>query len=78
MHLTNYSLNKLSKDFVHTNASNTGSKRTYRSILQVLQNVQSYVDILLHYQGLTTYFTEELLRGRQYAKLLILFIGNST
>uniref|UniRef100_A0A8D2Q8U7 Tubulin polyglutamylase TTLL11 n=1 Tax=Varanus komodoensis TaxID=61221 RepID=A0A8D2Q8U7_VARKO len=33
MHLTNYSLNVLSGKFVHSNSGNTGSKRTFASIL---------------------------------------------
>ena len=35
MHLTNYSINKNSDEFVHTNEENSGSKRTYKSIVQV-------------------------------------------
>ncbi|XP_076807145.1 uncharacterized protein LOC143450469 isoform X1 [Clavelina lepadiformis] len=44
MHLTNYSLNKNSDYFVHTDADNTGSKRSYRSVIQVLQKQGHDVD----------------------------------
>lgn len=41
MHLTNYSLNKNSEDFVQTEASNTGSKRTMTSVEEVKTPVKS-------------------------------------
>lgn len=37
MHLTNYSLNKRSKDYVHSEDGNTGSKQTLASVLAELQ-----------------------------------------
>ena len=55
MHLTNYSLNKYSEDFLLTNAEHTGSKRTYRGVRHVShrrirnQNKQTYLPI--EYQG---------------------------
>lgn len=38
MHLTNYSLNIHSGNFVHSDSSNTGSKRTFSSILSHLSS----------------------------------------
>jgi len=37
MHLTNYSLNKFSSNFKQTESTNTGSKRSYRSIKLILR-----------------------------------------
>uniref|UniRef100_H2XQ27 Tubulin polyglutamylase TTLL11 n=1 Tax=Ciona intestinalis TaxID=7719 RepID=H2XQ27_CIOIN len=44
MHLTNYSLNKNSGDFIHTTAANTGSKRTYSSARRSLRKQGYNVD----------------------------------
>ncbi|XP_078486450.1 tubulin polyglutamylase TTLL11-like [Ciona intestinalis] len=44
MHLTNYSLNKYSGDFIHTTAANTGSKRTYSSARRSLRKQGYDVD----------------------------------
>ena len=38
MHLTNYSLNKRSKDYVHSECSDEGSKRTLDSVLKELES----------------------------------------
>lgn len=37
MHLTNYSLNKRSKDYVHSEEGDTGSKQTFASVLREIE-----------------------------------------
>ena len=44
MHLTNYSLNKLSKDFVRSENENQGSKRTLTSVMALLKSKGHDID----------------------------------
>lgn len=46
MHLTNYSLNKRSKDYVHTEEVDKGSKRTFASVLVELEALGHNVEEL--------------------------------